>query len=187
MVSKKYKLQIASSPSGAKVFIDGVEKGITPFTPELLEGRYKIRIEKEGYKPREVELDITSDLFKSYNLEAISGLQETAVPKSEPDITAGEVLSMDQVDVPPKVVKKVNPIYPRMVKEAGITGAVIVQVLISENGDVVQARVIKGIKSPFKLDEAVLEAVKKWKFSPAEKDGVKVKVWWTFRVEIKNR
>jgi hypothetical protein len=46
-------LFIGSVPSGARVFIDGIERGTTPFSLESIRtGEYSIRIVKEGYVER---------------------------------------------------------------------------------------------------------------------------------------
>lgn len=45
-----FSVIIDSSPSGAKVFIDKKQVGITPFSITLEKGSYGIRVEKEGYK-----------------------------------------------------------------------------------------------------------------------------------------
>ncbi|MDH4220678.1 MAG: energy transducer TonB [Candidatus Aminicenantes bacterium] len=34
------------------------------------------------------------------------------------------------------------------------------------------------------MNKAVLDAVKKWKFSPAIKDGVKVKIWKQLDIRV---
>lgn len=55
-------LSIISDPSGAKVFIDGAELGVTPFsTDKLTEGAYEIRVEKEGYEPVSERLSVIKD------------------------------------------------------------------------------------------------------------------------------
>ncbi len=95
------------------------------------------------------------------------------VAKAKP----GEVVPLSMVDVEPKLIKSVDPVYPEVDRRAGIKGNIVVNVLISENGDVLEAVVVRGIKGSVALDKEVVSAVKKWKFLPAEKDGVKVKVW----------
>jgi TonB family protein len=57
---------------------------------------------------------------------------------------------------------------------AGIGGDVIVEVEIDEKGNVVGARVVKGL--PLGLDQQALDAVRTWKFKPATQDGRAVKV-----------
>jgi len=89
----------------------------------------------------------------------------------------GEVYPISAVDVQPKVVKSVDPIYPDIDRRAGVKGNIIINALISENGEVLEAVVIRGITGSVSLEKEAVSAVKKWKFLPAEKDGVKVKVW----------
>lgn len=89
----------------------------------------------------------------------------------------GDLVPLSAVDVEPKIVKSVEPLYPDSDRRLGIKGNIILNVLISENGDVLDAAVIRGIKGSMGLEREAINAVKKWKFLPAEKEGVKVKVW----------
>jgi hypothetical protein len=66
--SQKYELIITSNPKNARVFIDGKEVGETPLHRKVKIGRYNIKIEKEGYKPKKEEIEINSDSFKKYDL-----------------------------------------------------------------------------------------------------------------------
>jgi len=64
--------------------------------------------------------------------------------------------------------------YPEIAKRAGVEGKVFVQAFIDENGNVVEAKIIKGIGAG--CDEAALDAVKSTKFSPGKEKGKPVKV-----------
>ena len=66
---------------------------------------------------------------------------------------------------------KVQPAYPDLARKMNITGTVKVQVTVSPNGTVKDAKVVGG--HPV-LASAALEAVKKWRFEPAavESTGV---------------
>lgn len=66
---------------------------------------------------------------------------------------------------------KVRPQYPDLARKMNITGTVKVQVVVSPNGMVKDAKVVGG--HPL-LGSAALEAVKKWRFEPAtvESTGV---------------
>lgn len=66
-----------------------------------------------------------------------------------------------------------NIIYPEIAKRAGIEGKVYVLAFIDEQGDVVNARIIKGIGAG--CDEAALQAVKLVKFKPGQQEGKPVK------------
>jgi len=58
-----------------------------------------------------------------------------------------------------------------------------IKVLVDENGRVVDAQ-RTGAKAGFGFDEAALEAARRAQFSPASKDGVRVKVWYGIKVKF---
>lgn len=64
--------------------------------------------------------------------------------------------------------------YPEIAKRAGIQGKVYVLAFIDENGNVANAKIIKGIGAG--CDEAALNAVKQTKFTPGRQKGKPVKV-----------
>src|SRR5262245_2980964 len=70
-------------------------------------------------------------------------------------------------------IKKFQPPYPPIAKAARASGAVQVQVTISEEGRVIEAAVIGG--HPL-LRDAALQAARQWLFKPTELSGVPVKV-----------
>jgi protein TonB len=70
-------------------------------------------------------------------------------------------------------IKRVNPAYPPIAKAARASGAVQVQVTISEEGRVIDAQVVSG--HPL-LRDAALQAARGWVFKPTELSGVPVKV-----------
>jgi TonB family protein len=57
----------------------------------------------------------------------------------------------------------------------GDSRSVVVSFVVTEEGDVADPNVVESGGSRV-LDEAVLTAVRSWKFSPAVKRGIKVKV-----------
>ena len=51
------EVSIASAPTGAKVLVDGVAAGVTPFVADLKrKDKHVIRIEMDGYEPFELPL-----------------------------------------------------------------------------------------------------------------------------------
>jgi TonB family protein len=59
----------------------------------------------------------------------------------------------------------------------GAEGSITINVLISETGSVIRTEILKGMINSFGLEKAAEDAAKQWKFSPAQKAGVPVKVW----------
>jgi TonB family protein len=70
-------------------------------------------------------------------------------------------------DTNPKVVTMVKPALPK--GTAVGHGTVVVDFIVTSYGDVREAFVLKSVSPP--LDAAALEAVKQWKFEPAQKRG----------------
>jgi TonB family protein len=69
-----------------------------------------------------------------------------------------------QNDVLRRAKSKVQPAYPELARKMNITGSVKVEVVVSPNGSVKDAKVVGG--HPL-LATAALEAVRKWRFEPA--------------------
>jgi TonB family protein len=69
-------------------------------------------------------------------------------------------------------IHKVQPSYPPVAKEARVSGAVQVQLTISEKGEVLEASAVSG--HPL-LRDAALTAARQWRFKPIELSGVPVK------------
>ncbi|MBC7365025.1 MAG: TonB family protein, partial [Candidatus Aminicenantes bacterium] len=107
--------------------------------------------------------------------QALNENSQGVIPTTK--VKTGDLVPLNMVDVEPKIVKTVEPVYPEVDRRMGIKGNVLLNVLISETGEVLEAVVIRGIKGSVSLEKEAINAVKKWKFLPAEKDGVKVRVW----------
>jgi protein TonB len=82
----------------------------------------------------------------------------------------------------PKLIKKVNPKYPKEALKKGIQGKVVLEATIDKNGNVVGAVIIDGHSL---LNKAALEAIKQWKYKPFVKNGVKKPVRFTVVMHFK--
>jgi TonB family protein len=78
-----------------------------------------------------------------------------------------------------KIIKKVQPVYPLLAKDEGITGTVVLQATIGKDGRIENLRVISG---PLMLQEAAMDAVKDWIYSPTLLAGEPVAVETTINV-----
>ncbi len=86
------------------------------------------------------------------------------------------------VEIYPEMIHEENPDYPRLAKQAGITGTVWVKALVDEQGNVLRAIVAKS-SGTVSLDESAIDAAYKNKFKPGIQNGRPVKVWVTYPVE----
>jgi len=98
----------------------------------------------------------------------------------QPEVKEGDLVPLTEDVIKPVPVKKVKPKYTLAAKRKRVHGTIIAQALIDENGNVVDVRILRKMSRPYGLDKEVIKALKKWKFEPATKNGVKVKVYDTF-------
>lgn len=71
-----------------------------------------------------------------------------------------------------RVLKKVAPAFPVAAKQLNVTGSQDVQIVVDEQGNVIDAKVLKGNAL---FTQSSLAAVKEWKFTPLLSDGQPVK------------
>jgi len=81
----------------------------------------------------------------------------------------------------PTKVRHVPPVYPTMAQQAHVEGIVIIEAIIGVDGRVKEARVLRS--KPL-LDQAALDAVKQWVFTPTMLNGVPVPVIMTVTVNF---
>ncbi|PWB75868.1 hypothetical protein C3F09_01785 [candidate division GN15 bacterium] len=87
------------------------------------------------------------------------------------------------VEVLPEMIHYEKPEYPRLAKQAGLTGTVWVKVLVDKDGSVRQAMVGKSSGTQA-LDDAAVAAASKNKFKPGIQNGRPVACWATYRVDF---
>jgi len=86
------------------------------------------------------------------------------------------VMTEDLVDVAPKAKYRSPFRYPKSAKKKGITGYVLLSLLIDSKGHVEQVQILES--SPVGIfDDIVSTGIRKWRFDPAQYQGKSVKVW----------
>lgn len=76
----------------------------------------------------------------------------------------------------PKIVASSKPLYPRVARESGWEGTVIVRTLITADGAPSQVEIRKSCGHE-SLDLAAQEAIKNWKFLPAKDGNIPIAKW----------
>ena len=79
------------------------------------------------------------------------------------------IYPISQLDQTPKPVAQARPQYPFEMRRNGITGNVTVRMTIDAKGNVTDAIPIQSSRVEF--DDAAVQALKKWKFEPGQKNG----------------
>ena len=83
--------------------------------------------------------------------------------------------------MPPRKIKDVAPVYPRIAQTAGVTGTVTIEATIGTDGKVSDATVVQSIPL---LDQAALDAVRQWEYLPTMLNGVPVPIVITVKVNF---
>ena len=81
----------------------------------------------------------------------------------------------------PQKVLNVSPVYPQEAQDARVQGVVIIEAKIGPDGSVAEAWVLRSIPM---LDQAALDAVRQWRYSPTLLNGVPVPVICTVTVNF---
>ena len=82
----------------------------------------------------------------------------------------------------PAQTRKINPVYPALAQSARVQGVVILEALIDEQGRVASTRVLRSIPL---LDQAAIDAVRQWEYTPTMLNGAPTPIIMTVTVQFK--
>ena len=81
----------------------------------------------------------------------------------------------------PQKIREAAPVYPAIAQAARVQGIVIIEATIGADGRVVNGRILRSVPL---LDEAALDAVRQWQYTPTLLNGVPVPVIMTVTVQF---
>jgi TonB family protein len=110
-------------------------------------------------------------------IEVSDGFGVPYEPQSKPQIDESRANPFvgKQVNRRAVLVMKPQPMYTDEARNNAIEGLVVLKVVFYSDGSVGNIRTVSGL--PYGLTERAIEAARKMKFVPAEKDGKFVSVW----------
>jgi len=112
--------------------------------------------------------------------------QQPAAAAPAPVVAAvreGDVVDVNDLDTVPRALGAIRPAYSPIAQRQRVEGTVLLTALISETGQVLDVKVLKGVG--FGLDDAAARAMKSTRFSPGIKDGKRVKTWFPQQITFK--
>lgn len=83
-------------------------------------------------------------------------------------MSANAIQDKSKSEDPPKVVKRVDPVYPKPIPKDSTEGMVYVEMTVDAEGTVSAAKVLKAEAAEV-FQKAALDAAKQWKFAASEK------------------
>lgn len=106
---------------------------------------------------------------------------EIKMPPERAFLNGTEVLRIGGDVKAPERTKYVQPVYPKEAQDAHVTGIVIIEAIIDETGHVAQTKVLRSVLG---LDQAAVDAVMQWEYTPTLLNGVTVPVLMTVTVNF---
>jgi TonB family protein len=201
-------LRIETQPAGMPVWVDGRPVGRSPLMLPLAPGTHHLRISEPGYAPAELSLQLSPGTtaaplrFVMARLaagpersepETVAGVALGKKPRESPrtevrarpsatlrpSLREGDLVSLNSVTRPPRRISGETPRYPDEARRLRMSGSVLIDMIVSERGEPEQVRVLESAGAV--LDGTVVDTVSSWRFEPAVRDGVKVRVRWPYR------
>ncbi len=141
---------------------------------------------KGAVKKGEPRLNLPLPRFSiEINPKIVKGVALPPLPTLPPAPQKVE-FAIGEVDEAPVMIYQVKPIYPLRAKRANIEGFVRVRFLVDAEGTVRKIKVLKAHPKGY-FEEAVREAVSRWRFIPGRREGKPVNTWMavTIRFELR--
>lgn len=121
-----------------------------------------------------------SDGVPSGMTESFGTGLSTSLPMLPPQAPSGPVRVAD-LPVAPRKTNDARPAYPDIARKARIAGTVVMEAVLDPTGRVTQLRVIQSVPL---LDQAALDAVRQWRYTPSTYGGRPVSVLMTITVRF---
>lgn len=162
--------------------------------PAVLEASKIVFIPEDNPVQPEPEIPVVKPEIAQQDIE--TPMPQIEMPQVEtpveapPSDTAPVAATEPAVSSPPaqtlQVRSRAEPVYPPASRRAGEEGTVKLRILVDERGAPRQVELLRG--SGFdRLDQAAIDAVRKWRFKPASSGGQNITAWTqvavTFRLQ----
>ena len=172
-----YVVSVSMGVIKAPKFIEPAQVVFIPETQEVLEEpEIRIKPDIEQTQPIDnLEPNVIPD-------EVIAPAAETPLPASPNAIAATAAVAAPARDL--KTKTRVEPTYPPAARRAGEEGTVRLRILVDERGVPREVQVAKG--SGFaRLDQAAVDAVRKWRFAAATNGSQSITAWTQVSITFK--
>jgi protein TonB len=110
----------------------------------------------------------------------LPGVNTIVVRPPEPPRQSGPVRVAD-LPVSPRKLVDVRPVYPDIARSARVEGTIIMEAVLDTNGRVTLLRVLKSVPL---LEQAAVDAVRQWRYTPSSYGGHAVSVLMTITVRF---
>ena len=135
-------------------------------------------------EPEIIERQPVEQIDIPWDGQAVLGVIDEVPPPPAPPAPAPRIVDVGEIEAP-RVLGRVEPAYTRAAIDARLEGAVILELVIGEDGTVESVRVLRSL--PLGLTERAVAAVRRWRFEPSTLDGRPIKVRYRLTVHFQLR
>lgn len=188
------KQRWAAARREARDLFAGLIEDLDPDRPQVAAALALVAVADAGQGDREIALcrwQVAQAIFPDLYHADLSGygpagafLEENPWGDTEKADRVGTSKTADglRTVTRPEKLSGSPPIYTERARAAHVTGVVIMEAIIAEDGWVRYPRVLQGL--PAGLDLSALQTLCTWRFKPATLDGKPVKVYYTLTVSF---
>jgi TonB family protein len=122
-----------------------------------------------------ISMSVTGGVVVGSALGGVAGAPGPPPPPPSAPVRVGGNIAT------PRRIVDASPVTPDTARQAGITGVVILEIIIAPDGRVRDAKVLRSIPP---LDQAAIDTVRQWRYEPTLLNGAPVPVIMTVTVNF---
>jgi TonB family protein len=108
-------------------------------------------------------------------------------PTATPSVREGEIVVAGAGVIAPVVIYREQPTFPARAQALQVEGVVEAEALVGIDGGVEEVRIVSSSRTGVGFEDSSKEAIMGWRFKPATKRGVKVRMWVSIRIPFRLR
>jgi TonB family protein len=117
----------------------------------------------------------------SMTINGTGGIVSTPGPPPPPQAIGGPMRVGGNIRTPRRTVDAA-PVMPDAARQAGVTGVVILEIVVAPDGSVQDAKILRSIPL---LNQAAIDTVRQWRYEPTLLNGAPVPVVLTVTVNFR--
>ena len=155
-------------------------------------GKYTVQVSAAGFKIAKVDATVTAGqaVRADARLEIGSISESVMVTGQKPPTVTPNVSGTPQrIRVggnvqAARLIQQSKPAYPEDLQQAGVQGTVVIDAIISKQGDIIATKVVSTAVDS-RLAQLALDAVQQWKYQPTLLNGEPVEVMTTIEIDYR--
>jgi TonB family protein len=107
---------------------------------------------------------------------SLRNVEVREIPPRMPPASGVYIYKKDDGVILPRVLKEVKPKYTADALQAKVQGMVLLELIVEPDGTISHPLVVRSLDQRYGLDDEAVKAAQQWRFSPALKDGLPIRI-----------